>query len=92
MASDHPRNVGPMQDAPRCGARTRSGAACQAPAIADAARCRMHGGRGSGAPAGNQNARTHGLYDQQMQARRASHRALKAQVRAMLKDVTDHIE
>lgn len=52
----------------------------------------MHGGRGSGAPAGNQNARTHGLYDKQMQARRASHRALKAQVRAMLKDVADRIE
>ena len=34
--------------APRCGARTRAGCACQAPAMANG-RCRMHGGRSTGA-------------------------------------------
>jgi len=34
--------------APRCGARTRSGCPCLAPAIQGKARCRMHGGRSTG--------------------------------------------
>ncbi len=34
--------------APRCGARTRSGCPCQAPAIRGKRRCRMHGGRSTG--------------------------------------------
>ncbi len=33
--------------APRCGARTRKGCACRAPAMANG-RCRMHGGRSTG--------------------------------------------
>lgn len=81
MAGSHTRNVIPMQVARRCGARTRSGKPCAAPAVAGAARCRMHGGKGSGAPKGNQNARTHGLYDQVMQERRLVHSGLKAEVR-----------
>lgn len=46
--------------APRCLAKTRKGAACQAPAVRGAKRCRMHGGKGSGAPKGNRNAWKHG--------------------------------
>jgi len=39
------------------------GTPCRSPAIADKARCRMHGGaKGSGAPLGNQNALKHGMY------------------------------
>ena len=34
--------------APRCGARTRAGTACQAPAMRARRRCRMHGGRSTG--------------------------------------------
>ncbi len=34
--------------APRCGARTRAGCPCQAPAIRGRLRCRMHGGRSTG--------------------------------------------
>jgi hypothetical protein len=45
----------------RCGARTRSGAPCRSPAVGGRGRCRMHGGKGSGAPRGNRNAVTHGL-------------------------------
>ncbi|WP_283806316.1 HGGxSTG domain-containing protein [Bradyrhizobium sp. DOA1] len=52
-----------MQSSPRCGARTRGGTICRAPALHGKARCRMHGGaRRSGAPRGNQNARKHGMF------------------------------
>ena len=34
--------------APRCGARTRGGCPCRAPAIRGRLRCRMHGGRSTG--------------------------------------------
>lgn len=34
--------------APRCGARTRAGTPCQAPAMRAKRRCRMHGGRSTG--------------------------------------------
>jgi hypothetical protein len=47
----------------RCGALTRSGDLCRAPAVKDKLRCRKHGAAaGSGAPKGNRNARKHGLY------------------------------
>ena len=49
-----------LANAPRCLARTRSGKPCQSPAVKGKARCRMHGGRGSGAPSGNRNAWKHG--------------------------------
>ncbi|MFN5723305.1 MAG: HGGxSTG domain-containing protein [Betaproteobacteria bacterium] len=34
---------------PRCGAKTRSGTTCRNPAMSNG-RCRMHGGRSTGAP------------------------------------------
>jgi len=49
-----------LATAPRCGAQTRAGAPCRSPAVGGAARCRMHGGQGSGAPRGNRNAWKHG--------------------------------
>ena len=52
-----------MWAAPRCGARTRKGTTCQAPAIKGRRRCRLHGGaKGAGAPKGNQNALKHGRF------------------------------
>jgi hypothetical protein len=58
-----PRNTGPMLSSPRCGAKTRSGKPCMAPAVKGKKRCRMHGGApGSGAPRGNKNALKHGQY------------------------------
>jgi hypothetical protein len=49
MTCNHPRTTGPMLSSPRCGARTRSGNACQSPAVRGKKRCRMHGGAaGSG--------------------------------------------
>jgi hypothetical protein len=44
-----------IRAAPRCGARTRAGGACQCPAIRDRKRCRLHGGRSPGAPKGRGN-------------------------------------
>lgn len=39
--------TGDLADASRCGARTRSGAPCQGPAMPNG-RCRMHGGASTG--------------------------------------------
>ncbi|MFQ3458553.1 HGGxSTG domain-containing protein [Bradyrhizobium sp. UFLA01-814] len=48
-----------MPTSPRCGARTRCGGSCRAPAVHGKTRCRMHGGaEGSGAPRANRNARS----------------------------------
>jgi hypothetical protein len=57
-----------LAKAPRCGARTRVGAPCRSPAVGGSERCRMHGGRGSGAPAGNANRRKHGLRSRRIRA------------------------
>lgn len=59
--SDNPKQKLPMHLSPRCGARTRKGTPCQAPAMANG-RCRMHGGKSTGAPKGNKNAWKHGYY------------------------------
>lgn len=56
-----------MMQSPRCGAKTRAGGACRAPAIAGKRRCRMHGGAvGSGGQRGNQNALKAGLHTAEM--------------------------
>jgi hypothetical protein len=61
---DYKREVGedavsaidPMYAAPRCGARTRRGTPCMAPAMPNG-RCRMHGGKPPGGPIGAANGR-----------------------------------
>jgi len=86
MSGSHPRNTGPMRDSPRCGAKTRQGTPCQAPAVTGKARCRMHGGaKGSGAPMGNENALKHGLYT-------AESKAFDAFVRETLKRGREALE
>lgn len=47
--------------AKRCGAKTRSGNPCKNGAMANG-RCRMHGGKSTGAPKKNQNSKKHGFY------------------------------
>jgi hypothetical protein len=44
----------PVNDVPRCGARTRSGATCQCTAMPNG-KCRIHGGLSPGAPRGKAN-------------------------------------
>jgi uncharacterized protein YjcR len=69
----------PMHLTPRCGARTRGGNSCRAPAMPNG-RCRMHGGPSPGAPKGNKNALKHGLYTAEAIAQR---REMSAWMRAM---------
>ena len=78
MAGQHRRNTTAMRQSPRCGARTRKGTPCQAPAVSGKARCRMHGGaEGSGAPLGNQNALKHGLHTRKAKQMRQLIRAFR---------------
>jgi hypothetical protein len=44
-----------LRRAPRCGALTRSGSACQRPAMRNRKRCRLHGALSPGAPRGDKN-------------------------------------
>ena len=58
--TDNPTQPENLSNAPRCGAKTRSGSVCRSPAVKGRLRCRMHGGTNKGAPQGNNNARKHG--------------------------------
>ncbi|WP_158667642.1 HGGxSTG domain-containing protein [Bradyrhizobium guangdongense] len=85
MSADHIRNTRAMSASPRCGAGTRGGFACRAPAVRGKVRCRMHGGAaGSGVPWGNRNARKHGLFTQERIAERRAIRALLDEARKLL--------
>jgi hypothetical protein len=88
MVSSHRRNVGPMLRSPRCGARTRRGTPCRAPAVAGKRRCRMHGcAKWSGAPHGNKNALKHGAYTREALERRAELRGLLREAQKVLKEL-----
>ena len=70
-------HLSPMNQAPRCNARTRCGTLCQQPTVGGRKRCRMHGGaEGSGAPEGNRNAFRHGRYTAEAIAHRREMAAL----------------
>ena len=87
--SDHVRITGPMLTSPRCGAKTRAGGACRAPAVRGKRRCRMHGGAaGSGAPRGNRNARRNGWFTGDSLAEREQMKALVEEARKLLRDLT----
>lgn len=78
----------PMHRSLRCGAKTRRGTSCQAPAVQGKRRCRMHGGAaGSGAPKGNRNAVKHGLYTREAIEDRRRLRDLMRRSRALLKEM-----
>src|SRR5215469_4774733 len=84
----HRRKTGPMLASPRCGAKTRSGQACMAPAVSGKTRCRMHGGAaGSGAPRRNKNAVTHGFYTREAKAERQKIRNLVLHSRDLIQKV-----
>lgn len=75
----------PFHLSSRCGAMTRGGTPCRAPAVKGKKRCRMHGGAtGSGLPKGNQNALKYGLYTAEMRAlRKAASQNIRASRQAM---------
>jgi hypothetical protein len=86
MAGNHPRNTAGMRESVRCGAKTRRGSPCRAPAVAGKKRCRMHGGApGSGAPIGNQNALKKGLYTREAIAQRRA-------IRELLREANETLE
>lgn len=90
MAGRHPRNTAGMRASPRCGAKTRSGGSCKAPAVAGKARCRMHGGaRGSGAPKGNRNAYKTGAHTAEAKAFARNIREIVAEGKALLREIED---
>ena len=80
VAGSHPRNTREMRASPRCGAKTRKGTPCEAPAVSGKARCRMHGGaKGSGAPKGNKNAVRTGAHTAEMKAHLQNMREIVAE-------------
>ena len=81
------RDTGRLNATPRCGAKTRKGAPCQALAIWGKARCRMHGCVGSGAPRENRNGLKHGLFTLVEQERRRAVMDLMRKARATLREV-----
>src|ERR1039458_6235724 len=78
--------------APRCGARTRRGTACQAPAMRNG-RCRMHGGASTGprTPEGLARSRRSrwkpGLYSSESRAERKRVRDLIRESRDLMKQL-----
>ena len=83
--SDHARDTAPMRTSRRCGAKTRFGEACRAPAVRGKRRCRMHGGPvKSGAPRGNRNARKHGRFTGDAIAERKQIQAVLGEARKLL--------
>src|SRR3981081_1321085 len=55
MNQDVEIRLATLRRAPRCGALTRAGTACQSPAVRGRRRCRLHGGLSPGAPKGSRN-------------------------------------
>src|SRR6266567_7721908 len=80
---------GEFSKAPRCGAKTRRGTACQCPAMKNG-RCRLHGGRSTGprTPAGLERIRRavtkHGRYAKAAIEERSNLRSLMQEARAIL--------
>ena len=55
--TDNPKQRQPLslKNCPRCQARTKAGKSCRSPAVKGKRVCRVHGGKGSGAPRGDRN-------------------------------------
>jgi len=89
MTDDRPGgNSDAMLSSRRCGAKTRSGAPCRAPAVRGKKRCRMHGGApGAGAPRGNRNALRHGRSTREAIEERRQLRALLRQSRRLMQQI-----
>ena len=83
-------HLSPMNQAPRCNARTRRGTPCQQAAVTGRKRCRMHGGaEGSGSPPGNRKAFKHGRYSAEAIARQREVAALLRACRDQLGGMQD---
>jgi glucans biosynthesis protein len=89
MMGDRPGgNSAAMQSSRRCGAKTRAGKPCRAPAARGKKRCRMHGGApGTGAPRGNKNALRHGRFTREAIEERRQLQALLRQSRKLVQQI-----
>ncbi len=94
------RNSNPQgnpNNAPRCGAKTRKGTTCRAPAMANG-RCRMHGGKSTGprTPEGLERSRKanfkYGFYSAELLEERKFIRQLLRNSRETLEQVEKKIE
>jgi hypothetical protein len=80
--------------APRCGAKTRQGTPCRAPAMANG-RCRMHGGKSTGPRTAAGLARSrkacykHGGYSAEAKERWKAMKTLQAECEALLEQMDD---
>ncbi|WP_322096788.1 HGGxSTG domain-containing protein [Paramagnetospirillum marisnigri] len=82
----------PMHQSPRCGAKTRSGAPCQQPGMANG-RCKLHGGKSTGAPKGKANGNyRHGYYTAEAIAERRELRTLIQECRESVKTVRERTD
>ena len=83
---DNPMHL-PIHRSPRCGAKTRRGSPCCAPAMPNG-RCRFHGGASPGAPKGKANGMyRHGRYTNEAIAERRELSAWIRTMRQVAKDV-----
>ncbi len=86
----HTRNTTAMAESRRCGAKTRAGTPCCAPAVSGKKRCRMHGGApGSGALLSNQNALKHGEYSTEALLERQALQDLLREAKELLDAMRD---
>ena len=72
-----------MLESRRCGAKTRKDGRFRSPAMRNG-RCRMHGGKSTGAPKGNKNAWKHGHYSEVAKAGRSFVKQLLQNARELL--------
>jgi len=85
---------GDFMKAPRCGAKTRGGTLCQAPAMKNG-RCRLHGGKSTGpkTPEGIERIRQahlkHGEYTKEAIASRKEFNALLRKFKETINEIKD---
>ena len=78
---------GPDWPGRRCGAKTRTGGACQNPAIKDRSRCKLHGGRSTGPRTPEGKARSiaaHTKHGRRSRAHVAGVKAINAELRRVI--------
>jgi len=92
LKNDNP--PGDFMKALRCGAKTRKGTPCQAPAMKNG-RCRLHGGKSTGpkTPEGIERIRQshlkHGEYTEEAIASRKEFNALLRELRGTINEIND---
>ena len=97
LKNGNPQGNGNPMNAPRCGAKTRKGTPCKAPAMSNG-RCRMHGGKSTGprTPEGLERSKKanwkHGYYSAESIAERKVIRQLLRESRETIEFVERNVE